>query len=102
MGKKNTKVSGETIATEPTRVKEILKTSLQNTLVKRQGGDGESLPDTPPNERQNEERSIKKTSSSKLQNPFQVQLSIDFMAVILFVVGLAIRLHKLDQPRHVV
>lgn len=97
-GKKALKTMTDEIpAAEPTRVKEILRDTLTNTH-RRQGGDGESLPETPPNERSSHSEDVKKFTS----NPFQIQVSVDVLAVILFLTGLATRFYKLDHPKHVV
>ena len=96
---------------EPARVKEILSKTLDES---RGGGDGESLPDTPPNERVSEVEKIVKTehvistaasmaeNPVHARNPFMINFSVDMMAVMLFVIGLVIRLYHLDQPRNVV
>ncbi len=73
----------------------------------RPGGDGESLPDTPPNERaatssSKSKEKVSSTPSSKALNPFTFDVSVDVMAVMLFALGLATRLVGLDQPRNVV
>ena len=90
--------STEDVVEEPARVKEILKSHLDQALS-RQGGDGESLPDTPPNERMGLKKEPSKSSN---RTPFQVQFSVDIMAVLLFIVGLSTRLYRLDQPSNVV
>ena len=66
---------------------------------RRQVGDGESLPNTPPNETV-ELPSTKLVNSGK--SPFAFQVTVDFMAVMLFIVGLATRVYRLDQPGNVV
>ena len=106
-------VSSEDLPPEPARVKEILSNTLDES---RGGGDGESLPDTPPNERVSEaekpgkmeavEANLTDSTSVPVStdaiNPFKIQFSVDMMAVMLFVTGLVTRLYRLDQPRHVV
>ena len=104
------------LTTEPTRVKEILSNTLDESP--RGGGDGESLPDTPPNERVSEPEKPEKMEAVEANlanntvvvpsdpavasNPFKINFSVDMMAVMLFVTGLVTRLYRLDQPRHVV
>ena len=83
---------------EPSGVKEILQTSLSEENDRRQGGDGESLPHTPPNEAVNFVHKKENAPS----NPFLVNLKVDVMAVTLFAIGLATRLYRIDQPKNVV
>merc|ERR1712223_2131161 len=74
--------------------------------------DGESLPDTPPNERVlDEEKSSKMKNyaittpainDNKTVHPFSLDIKVDGMAVGLFVTSLITRLYRLDQPKHVV
>ena len=99
----------EQIPAEPARVKEILSNTLNES---RGGGDGESLPDTPPNERVLDEEKSSKTENlavstaatnpADAKNPFKIDFSVDMMAVMLFVTSLITRLYRLDQPKHVV
>lgn len=83
----------------------VKRTSQVETLEqneessRRQVGDGESLPNTPPNETV-ELPSTKLVNSGK--SPFAFQVTVDFMAVMLFIVGLATRVYRLDQPGNVV
>ena len=92
----------ESVVAEPARVKEILKTSLKEALS-RQGGDGESLPDTPPNERMPVKSSnVEMEKSKSCGTPFQINIKVDVMAVFLFAVALFTRLYRLDQPPNVV
>ena len=93
--KKKTK---NTTMPEPSGVKEILQTSLSEDDDRRQGGDGESLPHTPPNEAV----SFDHRKEFAPSNPFLVNLKVDVMAVTLFIVGLATRLYRIDQPKNVV
>ena len=95
---------------EPSRVKDIsniehLQEVTDEQVVRRQVGDGESLPNTPPNE------TIDNALANKNQeclepkfytSPFTLQINIDVMAVMLFLVGLGTRLFRLDQPYNVV
>ena len=78
---------------------EPLEHNEEESSIRRQVGDGESLPNTPPNETV-ELPSTKVVKSGK--SPFAFQVTVDFMAVILFIVGLATRVYRLDQPRNVV
>jgi len=101
--------ASEDVPAEPARVKEILANTLDES---RGGGDGESLPDTPPNERVSEGEKLPKmeglppatevSNPADARNPFKMNFSVDMMAVMLFVAGLVTRLYRLDQPRHVV
>ena len=86
----------DTMAESSSGIKEILQTSLNDGDEKRQGGDGESLPQTPPNETHVEH--FQKPSDS----PFLINIRVDAMAVILFAIGLATRLYRIDQPKNVV
>ena len=70
-------------------------------VIKRLGGDGESLPHTPPNEAA-EEPLNERLEAQPHRSPFSLEVTVDMMAVILFVIGLITRLHRLDQPKHVV
>jgi hypothetical protein len=98
------------------RVKEIKKESededdddgqlrkrIQQSLpaTRRLGGDGESLPVTPPNEAAVTASNAKISSSNK-SHPFSFNVTVDMMAVMLLVSGLVTRLWRLDQPRNVV
>ena len=86
---------------EPSGVKDILQTSLEEVKnVGRQGGDGESLPHTPPNEPVNLLGVQAKESSDS--SPFVIHFRIDALAVLLFIISLATRLYRLDQPQNVV
>ena len=80
-------------------VKDILETSLENEETKgRQGGDGESLPNTPPNE----PVSLQEAPKDKYNSPFLVHLRVDVLAIVLFISSLVTRLYRLDQPKNVV
>lgn len=74
----------------------------------RQMGDGESNPDQPvqeifkekciPNE-PDTKTEIQPPRRSKL---FRISFEIDLVSVILFVLGVATRMYKLEEPRHIV
>lgn len=70
-------------------------------VIKRLGGDGESLPRTPPNETA-EHPTNERLEATPHRSPFSTEVTVDAMAVILFIAGLITRLHRLDQPKHVV
>ena len=99
---------------ETSRVKDISNiehleevSNADQVVVRRQVGDGESLPNTPPNETIDDDEN-KNNSQESLENqpkfysPFTLQINIDVMAVMLFLVGLGTRLFRLDQPYNVV
>ena len=79
-------------------------------------GDGESLPDSPSDSHDEETKTEVSQKSQKdnpvanaegfwsadKSNPFQVQVSVDVLALALFVLGAATRMYKLDLPRNVV
>ena len=79
-------------------------------------GDGESLPDSPSDSHDEETKTDNKVCqksqkenpndeglwASDKSNPFQVQVSVDVLALALFVLGAATRMYKLDLPRNVV
>ena len=80
-------------------------------------GDGESLPDSPSDSHDEETKTDKVCQKSQKENPvandeglwasdksnpFQVQVSVDVLALALFVLGAATRMYKLDLPRNVV
>merc|ERR1711971_1302365 len=88
-------------------IQEELTQKLENLLERdRLGGDGESVPETPPNEAAMpppvSQTSVTESNSENVTNPFYINFSVDMMAVMLFVAGLVTRLYRLDQPRHVV
>ena len=90
-----------TTSEEPPHVKDISGVdSLEQEDVssRRLGGDGESLPNTPPNEIVE----VSQKNSETGRNPFTYQINVDLMAVMLFVLGLVTRMYRLDQPRNVV
>merc|ERR1719249_167909 len=69
----------------------------------RQGGDGESLPDTPPNEAAaaaHQDPAVK--IANKASHPFSLEIKVDGMAVGLLILGLFTRLLRLETPKHVV
>lgn len=86
--------------------------------TRRDGGDGESVPETPPNEfmdnlkadgvKQTEAVARPKTATSSRRKDrvadkgFSLKLEIDGMAVMLFVVGVCTRFFSLENPNHVV
>lgn len=85
---------------EPSGVKDILQTSLEDVKnVGRQGGDGESLPHTPPNE---PVHLLVQAKESSERSPFVIHFRIDALALVLFIISLATRLYRLDQPQNVV
>ena len=59
------------------------------------------MPETPPNET-TMETNIRKTSEAEETNPFFVNVKIDAMAVLIFVVGIFTRILRLESPNHVV
>ena len=101
---------------ETSRVKDISNiehleevSNADQVVVRRQVGDGESLPNTPPNETIDDDAQASKNNSQeslenqpKFYSPFTLQINIDVMAVMLFLVGLGTRLFRLDQPYNVV
>ena len=105
-------------------------------LPSRLGGDGESLPETPPNEEHTAStKTTNTTKSSEIEkcklrsmgfqsvsedeeirlrqqyslgsggsnnsnnNPFTIQITIDGLALLLFLFGVATRMYNLDKPR---
>jgi len=90
------KVTEETSADIQKELTEKLAGLLERD---RLGGDGESLPETPPNEA-TMGTNIKKTSAET--NPFFINVKIDAMAVLIFVVGVFTRILRLESPNHVV
>ena len=64
-------------------------------------GDGESVPETPPNESSASSVTPSTTEMSN-KNPFTIQINVDGLAFLLLVAGLATRMFCLDQPRNVV
>ena len=97
---------------ETSRVKDISNierleevSTNDQVVIRRQIGDGESLPNTPPNETIDDALRANKNRESlepKFYSPFTLQINIDVMAVMLFLVGLGTRLFRLDQPYNVV
>ena len=74
-------------------------------------GDGDSAPDTPPNEESDAPEKIppKNVAGPKMtsqlpapNNPFAVEVKVDMMAVGLFLISFATRMIYLDQPKNVV
>jgi len=65
----------------------------------RLGGDGESVPETPPNE-----ASMATTLRDKAEdtNPFFIDIKIDAMAVLIFLIGTFTRILRLESPNNVV
>merc|ERR1712038_1269650 len=68
----------------------------------RDGGDGESLPDTPPNEAAIVHQDSKVKNDNKTVHPFSLDIKVDGMAVGLLILGLITRIVRLDTPKHVV
>ena len=66
-------------------------------------GDGESTPETPPNEAALPENvSTQKASFKSENNPFYINIKIDIMAVILLCFGVFTRMLRLESPNNVV
>merc|ERR1719325_428633 len=82
-------------------IQEELTQKLENLLERdRLGGDGESVPETPPNEASVPQ---KQTTQAKVQeaeagNPFQLSIKLDMMALVLLVVGVFTRMLRLESP----
>merc|ERR1712038_1840807 len=90
------KVTEETSADIQKELTEKLAGLLERD---RLGGDGESVPETPPNE------ATVGTNVTKIPeetNPFFINVRIDAMAVLIFVVGVFTRILRLESPNHVV
>merc|ERR1719500_1600611 len=68
----------------------------------RHGGDGESLPDTPPNETTAAASDPAVKIANKASHPFSLDIKVDGMAVGLLILGLFTRLLRLDTPKNVV
>ena len=82
-------------------VKDILQTSNLEEVKDRQGGDGESLPHTPPNEPVHMLlQPLPKDREDS--SPFLIHIRVDALALLLFVISLVTRLYRLDQPKNVV
>jgi len=88
-----------------------LTSKLGNIInTRRDGGDGESVPETPPNEMSLDNLkpvSVDKSKTStrksaKSKKGFSMQLEIDGMAVGLFVIGVITRFFMLENPNNVV
>lgn len=73
----------------------------------RQMGDGESNPDQPVQEIY-KEKCIPSETDTKIETQscrsklFRISFEIDLVSVILFVLGVATRMYKLEEPRHIV
>ena len=68
-------------------------------------GDGESLPETPPNENLVETKTAATSATSPntaQKDVFVFSVNVDGMAVILLFLGILTRFASLDQPRNVV
>ena len=71
-------------------------------------GDGESLPETPPNEESfsASNKDSKTTQESSVShesvNPFFINIQLDIVAVMLLVVGTFTRMFRLESPNNVV
>jgi len=88
---------------------EELKDKLEQLLERdRLEGDGESLPETPPNETSlplKQEQKVEAVSSSATvaaSNPFSISMQVDTMAILLLVTGVISRMVWLDKPKSVV
>ena len=112
MGKK-TRTRDVVVGEERTEEADIIREKLQQKLQQlpidgRLGGDGESVPETPPNEaaaaaaEAKEEEEAVMVNRGSVENPFSLSLSIDSMALLLFVVGVTSRMVMLEHPRNVV
>merc|ERR1711981_294142 len=86
-------------------VEDELTEKLASLLERdRSGGDGESLPITPPNEAALPVESATNFKPEKevARNPFSLDLKIDGMAMILLITGVLSRMFRLETPKHVV
>jgi len=81
---------------------EELKEKLEKILDERGrlGGDGESVPETPPNEAEQVLETSPKATPTP--HPFSVQMNVDTMALVLMVSGVISRMVMLEHPRNVV
>ena len=71
-------------------------------------GDGESLPETPPNEEsisasnKDSKTTQENSVSHESVNPFFINIQLDIVAVMLLVVGTFTRMFRLESPNNVV
>ena len=67
-------------------------------------GDGESVPETPPNEASvpQQQTTQAKAQEAEAGNPFQLSIKLDMMALVLLVVGVFTRMLRLESPQNVV
>ncbi|XP_049830868.1 protein O-mannosyltransferase 1 isoform X1 [Schistocerca gregaria] len=71
--------------------------TLKPCMSDRDEGDGESVPDSP-----SEDKESPVAENDKSQKNFNVSIELDVMAVILFVCGVATRMYRLEEPRSIV
>jgi len=93
----------EDIVTE--NVEEELTEKLATLLERdRSGGDGESLPVTPPNEAAIPAELVTpaKPHQKEASNPFTLNIKVDSMAMVLLITGIFSRMFRLESPRSVV
>jgi len=88
-------------------IQEELTQKLENLLERdRLGGDGESVPETPPNEAAMplpvSQTSVKESDSETVTNPFYISIKLDLMALALLTVGVFTRMLRLESPHNVV
>merc|ERR1711962_105717 len=83
--------------------KEELEEKLGKLLDRdRMGGDGDSLPSTPPNESRPNTGSSNTQPRIQANHPFSMDVKVDGMAILLLLAGLFTRLVRLESPKHVV
>jgi len=87
---------------EPEEKEELAEKIGKMLQRDRCGGDGESLPDTPPNEAAIVHQDSKVKNDNKTVHPFSLDIKVDGMAVGLLILGLITRIVRLDTPKHVV
>merc|ERR1711963_1242810 len=87
---------------EPEEKEELAEKIGKMLQRDRCGGDGESLPDTPPNEAAIVHQDSKVKNDNKTVHPFSLDIKVDGMAVGLLILGLFTRIVRLDTPKHVV
>jgi len=87
---------------EPEEKEELAEKIGKMLQRDRCGGDGESLPDTPPNEAAIVHQDSKVKNDNKTAHPFSLDIKVDGMAVGLLILGLITRIVRLDTPKHVV
>ena len=101
VGAEEVKVTEETVTPN---VEDELTEKLETLLQRdRSGGDGESLPVTPPNEAAIPADVVTPEEPAKeVANPFSLDIKVDSMAMILLVTGVFSRMLRLETPRNVV